>query len=102
MGLEPKVVLRENTWLGNCINGIGPILEDLWRMIVAGLGIHILLLMSVKGDILGGTFWPLKTIDVPIRADVYLVHAPHNKLMPSEQRFVQKAQEMIAFDPVMT
>lgn len=102
MGLEPMVVLRESTRLGNRINGISPNLEEVRRMIVAGLGIGILPLMSVKGDIQAGTLWPLKITDEPIGADVYLVHAPHDKLTPSEQKFVKMAQELIALYPDMT
>ena len=102
MGLEPMSVLREGTRLGNRINGLGTNLEEVRRMIVAGLGIGILPLMSVTGDIRDGTLWPLKITDEPIGADVYLVHAPLEKLSPSEQKFVQMAQELIALYPNMT
>lgn len=102
MGLEPMSVLREGTRLGNRINGLSTNLEEVRRMIVAGLGIGILPLMSVTSDIRDGTLWPLKITDEPIGADVYLVHAPLEKLSPSEQKFVQMAQELIALYPNMT
>lgn len=101
MGLEPMSVLREGTHLGNRINGLSTNLEEVRRMIVAGLGIGILPLMSVTSDIRDGSLWPLKITDEPIGADVYLVHAPVDKLTPSEQKFVQMAQELIALYPDM-
>ncbi|MBW4961061.1 LysR family transcriptional regulator [Sulfitobacter sp. CW3] len=102
MGLEPMSVLREGTRLGNRINGLSTNLEEVRRMIVAGLGIGILPLMSVTSDIRDGTLWPLKITDEPIGADVYLVHAPLDKLTESEQKFVLMAQELIALYPNMT
>ncbi|EYD70431.1 LysR family transcriptional regulator [Limimaricola hongkongensis] len=99
VGLEPMVVLRENTRLGSRINGISPNLEEVRRMIAAGLGIGILPLLAVTDDIRKGTLWPLRITDEAIGADVYLVHAPLEKLTPSERRFVQMTQELIALDP---
>ncbi len=101
MGLEPMSVLREGTRLGNRINGLSTNLEEVRRMIVAGVGIGILPLMSVTSDIRDGTLWPLKITDEPIGADVYLVHAQPDKLTASEQKFVLMAQELIALYPNM-
>lgn len=102
MGLEPMSVLREGTRLGNRINGLSTNMEEVRRMIVAGLGIGILPLMSATSDIRDGALWPLKITDEPIGADVYLVHAPAEKLTPSERKFVQIAQELLALYPDMS
>lgn len=101
LGLEPMSVLREGTRLGNRINGLSTSTEEVRRMIVAGLGIGILPLMSAQDDIRRGDLWPLKITDEPIGADVYMVHAPMETLSPSEQKFVQVAQELLALYPDM-
>ncbi|SCZ51481.1 transcriptional regulator, LysR family [Epibacterium ulvae] len=99
MGLEPMSVLREGTRIGNRINGLSTNIEEIRRMIVAGLGIGILPLTSARDDIRRKDLWPLKIADEPIGADVYLVHAPFEKLTPSERKFVETAQELLALYP---
>ena len=94
-------VLREGTRLGSRINGLSTNIEEVRRMIVAGLGVGILPLMTAQDDIQRGDLWPLKITDEAIGADVYLVHAPREKLSPSEQKFVDIAQELLALYPDM-
>ncbi|THH34402.1 LysR family transcriptional regulator [Aliishimia ponticola] len=99
MGLEPMSVLREGTRLGNRINGLSTSTEEVRRMIVTGLGIGILPLAIAQDDIRRGELWPLKITDEPIGADVYMVHAPKEKLSSSEQKFVQTMEELLALYP---
>ena len=99
MGLEPMSVLREGTRVGNRISGMSTNIEEIRRMIVAGLGIGILPLSSAQDDIRRKELWPLQIADEPIGADVYLVHAPFEKLSPSERRFVETAQELVTLYP---
>lgn len=101
MGLEPMSVLREGTRIGSRINGLSTNMEEVRRMIVAGLGIGILPLMTAQDDIRRGDLWPLKITDEQIGADVYLVHAPLETLSPPEQKFVQTAKELLALYPDM-
>ncbi|MEM5544166.1 LysR family transcriptional regulator [Sulfitobacter sp. AS92] len=101
MGLEPMSVLREGTRLGNRINGLSTSIEEVRRMIVAGMGIGILPLATTKEDIRRGDLWPLKITDEPLGADVYLVHAPTEKLSSSERKFVQTVEELLALYPDM-
>lgn len=101
MGLEPMSVLREGTRMGDRINGLSTNMEEMRRMIAAGLGIGVLPIASARNDIRDGVLWPLKITDETIGADVYLVHAPVDKLTASEQKFVQMAQELIALYPDM-
>ncbi len=98
-GLEPMSVLRDGPRLGERISGLSTNMEEVRRMIVAGLGIGILPLMSAKGDIQDGALWPLKITDEPIGADVHLVHAPTDDLTPAEQKFVKIVHELIALYP---
>ncbi len=99
MGLEPMSVLREDTRLGSRTNGLSTNMEEVRRMIVAGMGIGILPLMTAQDDIRRGDLWPLKITDQPIGADVFLVHAPTEKLSPSERKFIDVAQELLALHP---
>lgn len=101
MGLEPMSVLREGTRLGNRINGMSTNTEEVRRMIVTGMGIGILPLAVAQEDIRRGELWPLKITDEPIGADVYMVHAPAEKLSPSERKFVQTMEELLALYPDM-
>lgn len=101
MGLEPMSMLREGLRLGNRINGMSTNMEEVRRMIVAGLGVGILPLMSASNDIINGVLWPLEILDEPIGADVYLVHASPEKLTPSEREFVHIVKELIDIYPDM-
>jgi len=101
-GLEPMSVLREGMRLGSHIAGLSTNMEEVRRMIAAGLGIGVLPIMSVQGYIRDGVLWPLKITDEPIGADVYLVHAPENVLTSPEAGFVKIVQELIALYPDLT
>lgn len=54
-----------------------------------------------QDDIRRGELWPLKITDEPIGADVYLVHAAPEKLSPSERKFIQTVEELLALYPDM-
>lgn len=96
MGLEPMVVLRASSKLGSRITGTSSNLQEVKRMIIAGLGIGILPPDSMRHDMDSGVLWPLKVTDHPVGADVYLVHAPPADLSTSERRFIQTAEELAA------
>ena len=97
--LEPVSILREGLHLSNRINGLSTNLEEVRRMLVAGLGIGILPLLSAEEDIRRGLLWRLDIANEPIGADVYLVHAPNEKLSPPEKKFVDMAEELQSRDP---
>ena len=100
-GLEPMSMLRDGARLGSRIAGMSTNMEEVRRMIVAGLGVGVLPLMSAMGDIRDGALWPLKIMEEPIGADVYLVHAAPQDLTPAEHQFVQTVHELIAIYPDM-
>ena len=95
MGLEPMAVLRESTSLGNRITGTSSNLQEIKRMIVAGMGIGILPPNAIKYDIEAGVLWPLEISGHPIGADVYLVHTSFNDLSSAEQKFIQTTEELL-------
>lgn len=101
MGLEPMAVLSESVGLGNRVSGRSPNLEEVRRMIVAGLGIGILPLMAVTDELEKGQLWRLEVSDHPIGSDVFLVCNPQASLTVPEQNFVTVMSELQALYPDM-
>lgn len=102
MGLEPMTMLREGLGLGNRISGSSHDLEEVRRMIVCGLGIGILPAVAVVEQVEHGELWPLKLVDQPLGADVFLVHSPQSQLTPPEQLFVDLIEELLNLYPDMS
>lgn len=101
MGLEPMVMLREGMGLGSRINGSSHDLEEVQRMIVSGLGIGILPVMTVSGENPSGKLWPLRLVDQPLGADVFLVHSPLSQSTAPEQKFIDLIDELLQLYPDM-
>ena len=99
MGLEPMAVLRASANLGNRVTATSSNLQEVKRMIIAGLGIGILPPDSVRHDIAEGVLWPLKITDRAIGADVYMVHTPLDGLSGAERRFIQTAEDLAMLYP---
>lgn len=94
MGLEPMAVLQASANIGNRVTGMSSNLQEVKRMIVAGIGIGLLPTYPVQADIDQGVLWPIRVTDRPIGADVYLVHSPKQNLTGSEQAFVRTVEEL--------
>ncbi|HEY0212027.1 MAG TPA: LysR family transcriptional regulator [Paenirhodobacter sp.] len=101
MGLEPMVMLREGLGLGNRISGSSHDLEEVQRMIVSGLGIGILPVMAAGQAVAAGQLWPLRLIDQPLGADVFLVHSAQTIPTPPEQRLIDLLDELLQLYPGM-
>ena len=95
MGLEPMAVLQASANIGTRITGTSPNLQEVKRMIIAGLGIGILPPDAVQADIDRGVLWPIRVTDRPIGADVYLVFAPLSELTAIEKEFVHTVEELV-------
>ncbi len=102
MGLEPMAVLQASANIGNRVTGMSSNLQEVKRMIIAGLGIGILPPDPVQADIEKGVLWPIRVTDRPIGADVYLVHAPKQNLTAAEMAFVRTAEELAAMNQELT
>ncbi|MFC5737181.1 LysR family transcriptional regulator [Sinirhodobacter huangdaonensis] len=101
MGLEPMIMLREGLNLGNRIGGSSPDLQEVQRMITAGLGIGILPLPAAFDEQKAGRLWPLRLTDQPLGADVFLVHSPQTQPTPPEQKFIHLLEELLSLYPDM-
>lgn len=95
--LEPMVALREGAGLGNRTVGSSPNLEEVARMIAAGLGIGILPLASVQEALDTGALWNLSGAGHDLGADLYLVSSPTMEMSAAEvafQRLLEAEIEM--------
>ncbi len=101
MGLEPMIMLRDGLGLGRRISGSSHDLEEIRRMIVAGLGIGILPVEAVTDEVRSGQLWPLRLIDQPLGADVFLVFSSPSQLTVPEQKFVDLLDELLKLYPDM-
>ena len=101
MGLEPMIMLREGMALGSRISGSSHDLEEVQRMIVSGLGIGILPVMTVSGENSSGKLWPLRLVDQPLGADVFLVNSPVSQPTVPEQKFIDLIDELLKLYPDM-
>lgn len=99
MGLEPMVMLRDGLGLGRRISGSSHDMEEIRRMIIAGLGIGLLPVASVMRDVESGQLWPLQIEGASLGADVFLVHSGHGPLTPPEQKFVDLLEELLTLYP---
>jgi len=94
--LEPMVSLREGAGLGTRVVGSSPNLEEVARMIAAGLGIGILPLASVQGALENRMLWNLAAAADGLGADLYFVSNPAMPLSAAEAAFLRIFQEQIA------
>lgn len=101
MGLEPMAVLSQSLGLGERISGQSPNLEEVRRMIVAGLGIGILPLTAVHDEVAKGLLWPLEIKGYPLGADVFLVTHPEGAYSNAERNFLDLIQELRTLYPDM-
>lgn len=102
MGLEPMIMLRDGLGLGRRISGSSHDTEEIRRMIVAGLGIGILPVDAITEEVESGQLWPLRLVDQPLGADVFLIYSPFSQLTPPEQKFVDLLDELLKLYPEMS
>ncbi|WP_235988627.1 LysR family transcriptional regulator [Pseudorhizobium endolithicum] len=101
LGLEPMAVLSESIGLGERISGRSANLEEVRRMIIAGLGIGILPPTAVRTYVDNGQLWPLEILDFPLGADVFLVSYPGCAFTSAERRFLELLDELKSLYPDM-
>ncbi|MBW0368101.1 LysR family transcriptional regulator [Ensifer adhaerens] len=101
MGLEPMAVLSQSLGLGERISGQSPNLEEVRRMIVAGLGIGILPLTAVHDEVSNGLLWPLEIKGFPLGADVFIVTHPECDYSRAERHFLDLIKELRTLYPDM-
>ncbi|KCB31138.1 LysR substrate-binding domain protein [Bordetella hinzii CA90 BAL1384] len=80
--------------------GISDHLEEVRRMVLAGLGVGALPLHVAARDVRDGLLWRLPPFEHPTPIDVYLVSNPKAQLSRAEQAFVRVMQEVTAAKPI--
>lgn len=101
MGFEPMYLLREGLGLGNRTSGSSRDLEEVRRMLISGLGIGLLPVLTATEDVRTGKLWPLRLVDHPLGADVFLVSSNLSQLTPPEQKFADLIDELLNLYPEM-
>jgi DNA-binding transcriptional LysR family regulator len=88
--LEPMVSLREGAGLGSRTVGASPNLEEVARMIAAGMGIGIL-----QDAIDAGTLWNLSGAGDGLGADLYFISSPAMEMSAAELAFQRLFEDML-------
>lgn len=99
--LEPMVSLREGAGLGRHTVASSPNLEEVARMIAAGMGIGILPLASVADAIEAGALWNLSSAGDGLGADLYFVTSPAMAMSAAETAFLRLFEAQLANDDLI-
>lgn len=98
--LRPVALLRSEAKLRGNVVGVSSSLEEVRRMIVAGLGIGPLPLHVARRDVDDGLLWRLPPYDNPPAVDIYLVTNPEKRMNRAEKALVEALEAEIAATPV--
>ncbi len=98
--LRPVAMMRAEARLDERIVGISANLEEVRRMIVAGLGVGPLPIHVVTRDVRDGLLWRLPPYESPPAIDVFLVFNPHTRLNRAESAFLDMLLEAIRVTPI--
>lgn len=98
--LRPVALLREQAELDSHISGVSSHLEEVRRMIIAGMGIGPLPIHVVERDVRDGLLWRLPPYDNMPEVPIYIVHNPKSRLNRAEERFMQLLLGKVARTPL--
>lgn len=98
--LKPVALLRAESDIGEQVVGTSSHLEEVRRMIVAGLGIGPLPVHVAARDVQEGMLWQLPPYENPPAIDVYLVWNPKSKLNRAERSMLDKLLSKIDDTPI--
>ncbi len=98
--LRPVAMMRAEARLDERIVGISSNLEEVRRMIVAGLGVGPLPIHVVTRDVRDGLLWRLPPYESPPAIDVYVVFNPHTRLNRAESALLEMLLEAIHSTPI--
>jgi len=94
--LRPIALLRAEANLEGRIVGVSSHLEEVRRMIIAGLGIGPLPVHVVERDVRDGRLWQLPPYEDPPAIDIFVVTNPRMRWSQAERLFADALTEMIA------
>ncbi len=98
--LRPIALLRAQANFSANIAGISSNLEEVRRMVTAGLGIGALPIHVVQRDVRDGLLFRLPPYENPPAIDIWLVRHPGANLNQAEAEFFRLLSETIAATPI--
>ena len=93
-------MLRARADIDDAVVGISTNLEEVKRMIIAGLGIGPLPIHVVERDVRDGQLWRLPPYEDPPAIDIYLVRNLKSRLNTAEMEFTRMLLEKIENTPL--
>ena len=97
--LRPVALLRSEAKLDASVVGVSSSLEEVRRMIVAGLGIGPLPLHVARRDVADGLLWRLPPYEASPAIDVFLLINPEKAMNRAEKALLSSLQALIAETP---
>lgn len=94
--LRPVAILRAQLQMYGQVIGTSSNLEEVRRMIVAGLGIGPLPIHVVQADVEAGLLWQLPPYEDPPAIDIFRVTNPRASLSRAERLFLEVLNEHTA------
>ncbi|UDL91043.1 LysR family transcriptional regulator [Mesorhizobium sp. PAMC28654] len=98
--LRPVALLRSEARLNADVVGVSSSLEEVRRMIVAGLGIGPLPLHVARRDAADGMLWRLPPYDAPPAIDIFLLVNPDKTMNRAEKALLSGLHAIIAATPL--
>ncbi|RDD62965.1 LysR family transcriptional regulator [Ferruginivarius sediminum] len=98
--LRPVALLRAQAEIDDRIVATSSHLEEVRRMIAAGLGIGVLPIHVVERDVRDGLLWRLPPYSHAPAVDIYVVSNPTTQLNRAEQEFLATLRRRIAETPL--
>ncbi|OBQ61215.1 LysR family transcriptional regulator [Mesorhizobium erdmanii] len=98
--LRPVALLRSEARLNADVVGVSSSLEEVRRMIVAGLGIGPLPLHVARRDVADGMLWRLPPYDAPPAIDIFLLTNPEKAMNRAEKALLSGLQALIDETPL--
>jgi DNA-binding transcriptional LysR family regulator len=93
--LRSVALLRASAELDEQVIGVSPSLEEVRRMIVAGLGIGPLPVHVARHDVETGHLWQLPPYDALPAIDIYVVSNPNTRMNRAEQSMLAMLKRRI-------
>lgn len=97
--LRPVALIRAQAELEERVVGVSSNLEEVRRMIVAGLGIGPLPIHVARSDVEAGHLWQLPPYDLPPAIDIYVVSNPSTRFNRAEENLLAMLREKIEAVP---
>ena len=98
--LRPVALLRAQAELGEHVVGVSSHLEEVRRMIMAGLGIGPLPIHVARRDVDAGHLWRLPPYENVPAIDIYVVHNPRAHLNRAERVMIDLLLNRIRETPI--